>query len=314
MKNNIKSFQDFEIRLKNEIVPKSSCNSISISKALSRKRQQPTVIRKSVIIAFFTIFITATLATANELTGWRLFDNEGKQLLTVDSMIEDEAEMYKDIREIIAPYETTIKDLKTALPEGKCFYFLAVEAYEKYGMTSVYAYQNDQPLKNINELPVEIRERFHLSEDLLGLNSFSGGVIIYKQPDMNLEEAISRNEAMYVDAKKKKAPYIIREENLTTDIASLNLTYNNGLEHVQIAIVPSTNNGLAIMSETKQDYTKLVEKDIEFLFNQKVQELYFVKEEEGQKYMIHILGSKFLNEEKIGPEKLMTVARKILNW
>lgn len=101
---------------------------------------------------------------------------------------------------------------------------------------------------------------------------------------------------------------------MTTDIASLNLTYNNGLEHVQIAIVPSTNNGLAIMSETKQDYTKLVEKDIEFLFNQKIQELYFVKEEEGQKYMIHILGSKFLNEEKIGPEKLMTVARKILNW
>lgn len=143
MKNNIKSFQDFEIRLKNEIVPKSTCNSISISKALSRKRQQPTVIRKSVIIAFFTIFITATLTTANELSGWRLFDNEGKQLLTVDSMIEDEAEMYKDIREIIAPYETTIKDLKTALPEGKFFYFLAVEAYEKYSMTSVYAYQND---------------------------------------------------------------------------------------------------------------------------------------------------------------------------
>lgn len=314
MKNNIKSFQDFENRLKKEVVPKSSCDSISISKALSRKRQQPTVIRKSVIIAFFTIFITATLATANELTGWRLFDNEGKQLLTVDSMIEDEAEMYKDIREIIAPYETTIKDLKTALPEGKFFYFLAVEAYEKYGMTSVYAYQNDQPLKNINELPVEIIERFHLSDDLLGFNSFSRGVIIYKQPDMNLEEAISRNEAMYVEAKKNKAPYIIREDNLTTDIVSLNLTYNNGLDHIQITIVPSAKNELAVMSETKQEYTKLVEKDIEFLFNQKVQELYFVKEEDGQKYLIHILGSKFINEEKIGPEKLMTVASKILNW
>ena len=51
MKNNIKSFQDFENHLK-KVVPKSSCDSISISKALSRKRQQPTVIRKSVIIAF----------------------------------------------------------------------------------------------------------------------------------------------------------------------------------------------------------------------------------------------------------------------
>jgi len=95
MKNNIKSFQEFENRLKNEAVNTPDYEQIIIDKNRKRRKiQRPIYTRISVVIAFFTIFITASIATAMELTGWRLFNDEGKQLLTVDNMAEQEAEKY----------------------------------------------------------------------------------------------------------------------------------------------------------------------------------------------------------------------------
>ncbi|MFJ7733231.1 hypothetical protein ACIQXF_15185 [Lysinibacillus sp. NPDC097231] len=317
MKNNIKSFLEFEDRLKNEAVPQPSYEQILVDKIMNcGKWQRPIYTRVSVVLVFFTIFITASIATAMELTGWQLFNNEGKQILTVDNMAEQEAEKYNDIRKIFTQYDATINELKANLPEGKFFYFLVVEAYEKYGLTSVHSYQNDLKINNINQIPMELKEKFHLSEDLLGANSFSEGSISYKQPDMELEEAERRNKAMYLEAKEKNVPYIVKEETLklTSEIASLSLKYHNGFDYAQININPSVSGAISINSTKKREYNKFEENGLEFLFNKESPELIFVKEDDGQNYIVNILGSKLPNEKETDHEKLMSVARKILNW
>lgn len=317
MKNNIKSFQEFENRLKKEAETTPVYEQIIIGKNRKRrKRQRPIYTRISVVIAFFTIFITASIATAMELTGWRLFNNEGRQLLSVDTMAEQEAEKYKDITKIFAQYDATINDLKMNLPEGKFFYFLVVEAYEKYGLTSVHSYQNDYKIKSMADIPKEIKEKFHLNEDLLGTNGFSEGLLSYQQPDEKLEEAEQKFEAMYLEAKEKNVPYIIKEGTLqlTSEISSLSLRYNSGFNSAQIIISPSINGGISISSNKKLEYDKFEENGTEFLFNKEFPELIFVKEDNDQKYIVQILGSKLANEKEAKPEKIMIVARKILNW
>lgn len=228
MKNQIKTYQEFERRLHNESIPTSTFDDAIVDSVIHhKKRQKPTYAKVSVIIIFFSVFLTASFATAMELTGWRLFNNEGKEVLTIDTMTEEEAAPHLEMDKIMSKYQVVIKNLESELPRGKFIYFLDVEAYEKFGITSVRLFQKEQQIKSIDQLPQDISNSFYLSDDLLGENSLFEGSINYEHPDEPMEEKEQRYKAMYEEAKQRNVPYIVAQGDLTQQFSSLSLTYKH---------------------------------------------------------------------------------------
>lgn len=313
MKNQIKTYQEFKRRLHNESIPTSTFDDAIVESVIHhKKRQKPTFAKVSVIIIFFSVFLTASFATAMELTGWRLFNNEGKELLTIDTMTEEEAAPHLEMDKIMSKYQVVIKNLESELPRGKFIYFLDVEAYEKFGMTSVRLFQKEQQIQTIDQLPQEITNSFHLSADLLGENSLFAGSIYYEHPDEPMEEKEKRYKVMYEEAKRQNVPYIVTQGDLTQQFSSLSLMYKHEQHSTQITFSPSIS---MILNNPKIDnnYRKITEQGIEFFYNASWHQLTFVKEEGAKKFVVSINGSMLLNEEP-DPEELMGIARKLLNW
>jgi len=313
MKNQIKTYQEFERRLHNESIPTSTFDDAIVDSVIHhKKRQKPTYAKVSVIIIFFSVFLTASFATAMELTGWRLFNNEGKEVLTIDTMTEEEAAPHLEMDKIMSKYQVVIKNLESELPRGKFIYFLDVEAYEKFGITSVRLFQKEQQIKSIDQLPQDISNSFYLSDDLLGENSLFEGSINYEHPDEPMEEKEQRYKAMYEEAKQRNVPYIVAQGDLTQQFSSLSLTYKHEQYSTQITFSPSVS---MILNNPKidNDYRKITEQGIEFLYNASYHQLTFVKEEGAKKFVVSINGSRLLNEEP-DPEELMVIARKLLEW
>ena len=78
---------DLRIRL----YRKSTIESIWLAKLLEHKKV-PIFLRASFISIFLTLFITVSIATAMQFTGWKFFDSEGKQVFEMTTMSEEEAE------------------------------------------------------------------------------------------------------------------------------------------------------------------------------------------------------------------------------
>lgn len=313
MKNQIKTFQEFERRLHNESIAKSTVDEAIVDNVIHhKKRQRPAYTKASVIIIFFSVFLTASFATAMELTGWRLFNNEGKELLKIDTMPEEEVTPHFEMDKIMRKYQVVIQNLESELPRGKFIYFLDVEAYEKFGMTSVRLFQKEQQIKTTDQLPQDITNSFYLSDDLLGENSLLEGSINYEHPDEPMEEKERRYKAMYDEAKQQNVPYIVAQGDLTQQFSWLSLTYKHEQYSTQITFSPSIS---MILNNPKidNDYRKITEQGIEFLYNASRHELTFAKEEGAKKFVVSINGSMLLDEEP-DPEELMIIARKLLNW
>jgi len=315
MKNQIKTFQEFERRLHNESIPTSTVDEAIVDSVIHyKKRQRPVFARMSVIIVFCSVFITASFATAMELTGWRIFNNEGKVLLKIDTMTEEEAAPHLEMDKIMNKYQVVIKNLESELPRGKFIYFLAVEAYEKFGLTSVRLFQKEQQIQTIDQLPQEITNSFHLSDDLLGENSLFEGSISYEHPDEPMEEKEQRYNNMYEEAKRQNVPYIVTQGDLTQQFNWLSLTYKHKQQSTQITFSPSISMILNNpKNKNENNYRKITEQGIEFLYNASWHQLTFVKEDGAKKFVVSINGSMLLNEEP-DPEELMVIARKLLNW
>ena len=317
MKNQIKTYQEFERRLHNESIPTSTFDDATVKSVIHhKKRQKPSFAKVSVIIIFLSVFLTASFATAMELTGWRLFNKEGKELLTIDTMTEEEAAPHLEMDKIMSKNQVVIKNLESELPCGKFMYFLDVEAYEKFGITSVRLFQKEQQIKSIDQLPQDISNSFYLSDDLLGENSLFEGSIYYKQPNEPMEEKEQRYKAMYEEAKQQNVPYIVADGDLTQQFSWLSLTYKYEQYTTQIMFYPSINTILHNpnnKNKNESNYRKITEQGIEFLYNASWHQLTFVKEEGAKKFVVSINGTMLTNEEP-NPEQLMVIARKLLNW
>ncbi|GLC89520.1 hypothetical protein [Lysinibacillus piscis] len=307
MTNKIKSFQEFENRLKQAAIPQSST---AMYRIRITKEKKPFYTRLSVVMILCSLFITASIATAMELRSWSIFNKEGKEVLSAGYMDVQEAEMYEDIRKMYMRYKNEIEELTQTLPNGKFVTVLLVEAYEKYGLTSVYSSSKEHQIDQITQIPQMFREDLHLTDDLVGENSFVSGSIHYNLPERTIEEIERAHEEMYRTAKQDNAPYSIRVEGEETpDVNGVYLTYGKETDSVHITISEGTK---MLLSSKVVNYQVIKDNGVEFLYDKESQRIDFVKEVGDKKYVIAINGWKLMNEEPT-PEPLLAVARKMLN-
>lgn len=299
MDDKIKSYEDFENRLKDQSIPIPECSKTLQSIILERKAvYKPIYLRTSFIAIFLSVFITASVATAMQFTGFSLFNSNGEKVYEVLSMGTSE-----EFNDKLMKYERIIQNIKETIPEGKFVYFLPVDAYEELGFTTLLTLYNGTKIENLSAVPSEILESINLYDSILTKYNFSEGTIYYESPHAEIEFIA---EEMYKEAKKNGLEYITQEGTLSSSLNFVELKYKiNESDFDNITIRVSPTEGTMYTSENLEEYTKLTEQGNDFLYNKEIQKVLFIVEDNTQKMLvevyIHLLDENFDEKKELLP-------------
>ena len=330
MKDKIKTFEEFETRMKNQTVPAVSLNQKTMA---YKKVYKPIYLRTSFIAIFLSIFVTASIATAMNYTGWKLFNDEGKQLFEIKTMREEEEVFHKGVDYTYNRNENIIDSIKQTIPDGEFKYFLEVKGYEDVGSTSVLYLMNANEVKSVTQIPKEISESFLLKDVIHDKFILTEGTVSYdplpRDHDVAKREAM--NKELYEEAKEKNLPYITKDGTLTSEISYVNLGYNNkhpeSYQRVTIDISPVGKE--MITNENFEGFTKVKIDGRDILYSEEGQRVLFIKEEKSKKFLVSIRGSvtgfnfeewdsseeatkAFASIESINKDELINIAKSIL--
>ncbi len=168
-----------------------------------------------------TIFVSVSIAAAINLTGWRLFNSEGKQVFEITEFEDGDPNL--TYSNITRKYEITMNEIQKDIPKGELKYFIAADIYEEVGGIALTMILNAEEIESVVEIPVELRESLHLRDELPNQLLIKSGSMYYKLPNRDLNLA----EEMYKEAKEKGLAYITRDGKLTTHISSIDLHYES---------------------------------------------------------------------------------------
>lgn len=313
MKGKIKSFEDFEKRFKNQQIPEVQNHEYLANNVIEHKKA-PIFLRASFIAIFLTVSITISIASAMHFTGWKLFNSEGKQVFEIKTMKEEEADPHHKYDEIYSKYRNVMDEIKKEIPKGKFKYFLTVEGYEEIGETGLTMLYNGEEFKSVTKIPDDIREFLHLKDDLLKNNLvLTSGTVYYEIPSSDVNLA----SEMYKEAKRNNLEFIVRDGVLTTDISDIDLRYENksfeNQQSVQMTIRPDKE--VMLTTGNLSGYTQFTEDGIDFLYSKESHHIYFIKEDNSQKFLISISTSWREEDfvEKVEVEELIEIAKTIFN-
>ncbi|MEH6943944.1 hypothetical protein [Bacillus sp. JJ722] len=315
MKNKIKTFKEFEMRLKNEQIQKVQINYLLEQKIMDKKKiWKPFYLRTSFIVLFVSLFVTVSIATAVQLTGLKFYNNKKEQIFEIEKMSK-ESESEGHINDnLVKKNETIMERIEEEIPKGKFVYFLDVEGYEKIGLTSVALLMNPEKIKSVSQIPNTILKSIHLKDEFLEKYKLKEGSIHYRPSSYKESKKVA--EKLYLEAKEKNLPYITKEGNLTSKISNIWLTYTNNdkkqFQSFQIQI--STVNDKLVTNEDYTGYTQFKEYGIDFLYSEDLQEILFIKEDNSQKLLISILFNQHSQDQKlIIKQELISIAKSMLN-
>ncbi|WP_102274671.1 hypothetical protein [Cytobacillus massiliigabonensis] len=309
MKDKIQSYEEFEKRLKSQVIPEIEDVA---TQAITRKKT-PIFLRASFITIVLTVCLSVSIAAAVNYTGWKFFDSEGNQVFEVRTMTEEEAEPNRTYNETYKKYKDVMEEIQKDIPKGQFKYFFVKEAYEEIGEYALTMLLNGEEIENVEQIPTDIREFLYLKNEILSDLVLKTGTMYYDIPksDVNL------SEEMYKEAKEKNLEYIIKDGILTTDISSIILHYESKVmnleegRNIQMMISPAK--GAMLTTGNLAGYTQLTEAGTDFLYGD--HKIYFIKEDGSKKFLITISTSWRENafnkdEEK---EALIAIAKTILN-
>ncbi|KAA0964876.1 hypothetical protein FQ087_00660 [Sporosarcina sp. ANT_H38] len=313
MKKKIKSFEDFEKRFKEQNLPEVHYKEHLTSKVIKHKKV-PIFLRASFISIFITLFITVSIATAMQFTGWKFFDSEGKQVYEMTTMSEEEAAPHRQYDWINKKYRVAIENSKSTIPEGKFRYFLTVEGYEKIGTTALSILMNANQIDSVAQIPNDFKKSLLLNDNLLNIYELTNGEISY-YPQHDVEDIATIAEEMYSKAKENNVEYIEKEGVLSSDISYVGLNYSSKSEEnhqgVQLTIYPANEGTLT--TENLDGYTQLTEAGVDFLFSEESQRIYFIKEDKANKLLVSITFTFFEVGTTVEKEELISIAKSLLN-
>ncbi len=292
MNKKIRSFDEFESRFKNQELPEVYFKD---SQVIEHKKA-PMFLRASFITIFLTLFITASVVAAVQFNGWKLFDAEGEQIYEME--VWENPDPGDKYRKMSAKYDRIMDEVVSTIPKGEFKYFLIVEGHEDPDISGLYYLMNGEKIKSVAEIPQDIRDSLHLEDTLQNKYILKEGTLRYELPAH--EENI--DEELYREAKENNMPYGVRTGVLTDDISIVELRY----DIINISI-QSTGKRL-LTSENLAEYTKITEDGVDFLYNEKFQKVYFIKEDHSKKLLVNITG------ENLGmKEELLAIAKSLLN-
>lgn len=313
MKKKIKSFEEFENRFNNQTLPEIHYKEHLASKVIKQKKV-PIFLRASFISIFLTLFITVSIATAMQFTGWKFFDSEGKQVFEMTTMSKEEAEPHWQYDWINKKYRVAIKNSKSTILEGEFKYFLTVEGYEKIGTTALAMLMNTNKINSVAQIPNNFKKSLFLKDNLQNKYELTEGAISY-YPQHDVDGIPALAEEMYAEARKSNAKYIEKDGVLSSKISTVNLWYGskdkNNDQGVEIRI--SSVNEEMLTSESLEGYTLISEDGIDFLYSEKSQNIYFIKEDNSNKLLVSITFTFYTVGSPIEKEELLTIAKDILN-
>jgi hypothetical protein len=313
MKKKIKSFVEFENRFKNQTLPEVHYKEHLASKVIEHKKV-PIFLRASFISIFLTLFITVSIATAMQFTGWKFFDSEGKQVFEITTMSEEEAEPHWQYDWINAKYRVAMKNSKSTIPEGKFKYFLTVEGYEKIGTTALAMLMNATKIDSVAQIPNDFKKTLFLKDNLQENYQLTEGAISY-YPQHDVEGIPALAEEMYAEARNSDAKYIEKDGVLSSKISTIELWYGNKSKEddqgVRIRISPV--NEEMLTTESLERYTLITEDGIDFLYSEESQNVYFIKEDNINKLLVSITFTFFKVGTTIEKDELISIAKSLLN-
>lgn len=314
MKEKIKSFEEFEQRLKTQTIPEIQSNEYLAANVVKQKKI-PIFLRTSFITAFLTIFVSVSIAAAINISGWKLFNSEGKQVFEINKFEEDDPNL--KYSELMVKHDAVMNKIKKNIPKGEFRYFLAVDIYEEVGEIALTMLSNAEEIENVMQIPAELRGSLHLKDELPNQLLFQTGSMYFELPNHDPNIA----GEMYREAKEKGLEYITRDGKLTTNISNMDLRYEKKSEKiensrsVQIIIQPYEEGRMMVTTEDMNNYKEITKDGIDFLYNKEHHQIYFVKEDESGKYLISISTSwwldNFIESEEI--KGLIEIAKTFLN-
>lgn len=313
MKKKIKSFEEFENRFKNLTFPEVHYKEHLASRVIEHKKV-PIFLRASFISIFLTLFVTVSIATAMQFTGWTLFNSEGKQVFEMTTMSNEEAEPHWQYDWINKKYRVAMENSKSTILEGDFKYFLTVEGYEKIGTTALAMLMNANQIDSVTQIPTEFKKSLLLKDNIQNKYELIVGTISY-YPQHNVDEIPALAEEMYAEARKSDVKYIERDGVLSSEISTVELWYGNKNKNddqgVRIRI--SSVNEEMLTSENLEGYTRITADGIDFLYSEESQNVYFIKEDNTNKLLVSITFTLNTVGAPIEKEDLLTIAKKLLN-
>ncbi|QFF99876.1 hypothetical protein PB01_14165 [Psychrobacillus glaciei] len=305
MDNKIKTYEEFEIRLKSQAVPQIEHRDSLKNKLIERKKTyKPLCLRASFIAILLSIFLTASIATAMQYTGWKLFNSEGEEIFVVKTMEDDEKKRVEYQSKNI-----NIQDkLNKAVPDGKFQYFLSVDEYEELGATILTWRSNGEKILTREKIPDFYKGSLVFPESLINNYTFTEGTVYYEIADHDPEVVA---EEMYKEAKENNLKYITKEGEFSNNVDYVTLMYKeneNDFGGIQIILQPS-----AGMMTTKilEGYTMITEEGVDFIVNKKEQTILFVKEADSKTMLVQIIAN--LTDENFDEKKeLLPIAKSII--
>lgn len=306
MPNKMKSYNDFEVRLKSEQID----SPLNLEKKIlvQQKHLKPLYLRTSFIAILLSLFVTASAATAMQFTGWKLFNGEEEQVYEIVPMEEDQHT--DDYNYYSSKYRGMLDNKRKHIPEGKFVTFLPVDGYEDLGMTMMSWFSRGKEIKSVAELSGSLYDSLNLvDEGLLGKFNLVSGEVYYEYPEFDAEVVAKE---LYEEAIAQDKKFIYREEDLTDKIESIQLTYKAGLEKGYMVHMRPTGKKMWT-TEDLSSYTKITYRGIDFLYNSTYKMLYAVKIDSSSNILLHISAYTKENEEFNPEEEMIPLAYEILN-
>ena len=287
MKKKIKSFEEFESRLKQQSIPMFHYNEkINHHIAERKKNYIRSPLKTSFIVLFISLFTFASISIAVEFGGFKFFNGNSEQILEIVPVSEKTEKEDKERVGIQEKYHSITKDIEDKLPEGKIAYFLAVEAYE-IDPNFLYVLGNNQKINSVTEIPSDFTDSLSLKDSLLDTFILTEGTVMYKSPEFDIS---NKAEELYLKAIEENLPYSYEEDDLTSEAYNVELLYDHKEEKWRSIsiIISEVDEGISTHQNFFTDYTQISEEGIDFLYNQDIQQIIYIVEENNKKLMVSI--------------------------
>lgn len=310
MKEKIKSYEQFEQRLKQEALRIESLEKPVMTKGSSIRASKKLRLAPLLLIALFVITLSGTVVIAMEWTGLHFFNN-GKSVFEMEEMNEEEAAPHSTYDELMRKNNGLIERLRNEIPEGKFLPFLDVEVYEALGITAQTYLSNQKEYKDFPSMPLAFFTPLNFSESLNGEYTFKNAQYLYQLPEESWDAIVARAEEMYNEAVQQNVPYITKEGILSTEIDQVRLDYQemNDKFHLEIW-VQTIGEGMSTTQDLSS-YVQLNENGLDYYYSESEQQLYFVYERQEGNLLVSIKNT-LINSEKISLKELLEVANAII--
>ncbi len=318
----IKDFDEFEKRLKNEHIQIRSINKQQIIQSLTSHPKHKAKRISVIAVISMCLFLSVAAVGAMEFSGLTFFKNDPGSIIEVETMTEQEMQPHHAADEVSRKNARLIERLKKQLPKGKFLRFLDVEEYEKTGIIDLFGLSNNQPFKNVDEIPVFFAKNLNIPNQLLDEYNLKSGMMSYKIPEISYEEMMEITEKLQLQAKQLNRHYGVLEGDLLQEISSISLSYevNNfpDLRYFDINI-SSINNRI----KTNEDLSSFIELESDIgtdvYYSEEQKKLLFVQKDDTENYLISIqdpftyIQNPLTTENNADLQQFIDVAKILLN-